>query len=327
MRLAAPRLAASTLALALLALALLALPLLVAGCGSSTPDAPVPLNLPANTYAHGDPSALEQALLEDVQSVRADPAAAGKRLVAMAEVQGAMKQYGVDAQKVIADFAGYAPKPPFAFDPQLAQSSRFHSQDMATKGFQEHDGSAGEGFSDRVTTAGYAWSFVEENIFAYAESVTYCDAAFLIDWGNADLGHRSALLDLDGEARDIGISVIEVQNGPNGVGPLVVTQDFGMPLKDKHRYLVGVAYYDDGGVVGAYDAGEGAGGLRVVPAKGDNYAVTSTSGGYAIPFDPAASLGAFKVQLQSESGEVLAEQTVTLGADNVKLDFKLVRGE
>lgn len=307
----------------------LALALLLAGCGSSssTPDAPEPFKLPASTYSHGDPSALEQALLEDVQAVRANPAAAGQRLVAMAEVQGAIKQYGVDVQKVIADFAGYAPKPPFAFDPQLAASSRFHSQDMATKGFQEHDGSAGESFSDRITTAGYVWSFVEENIFAYAESVTYCDAAFLIDWGNPDLGHRAALLDLDGAARDIGISVIEAQNGPNDVGPLVVTQDFGMPLKDKHRYLVGVAYYDDGGVLGAYDAGEGAGGLRVVPAKGDTYAVTSTSGGFAIPFDPAANLGTFKVQLQSEAGDVLAEQTVTLGADNVKLDFKMTRGE
>jgi uncharacterized protein YkwD len=307
-----------------------ALTLFAAGCGSSTPDGPAPFPLPANTYSHGDPSAYEQALLEDVQAVRADPPAAGKRLVAMDSVQGAMKQYGVDAQQVIDDFAKYAPKPPFAFDPHLAESAKFHSQDMATKGFQEHDGSAGESFSDRITTAGYEWSFVEENIFAYAESIAYCDAAFLIDWGNPELGHRAALLDLDGAARDIGISILQVTNGPNGVGPLVVTQDFGMPLKDKHRYIVGVAYWDEGGghaANGVYETGEGAAGLRVVPEKGDTYAITSTSGGFAIPFDPAANLGSFKVQLQTEAGEVLGEQTVTLGADNVKLDFPLLQGE
>jgi uncharacterized protein YkwD len=298
------------------------------GCGSGGSGGtggaaePPPFKLPAQVYAHGDPSALDQALLEEVQRSRADPPAAGERIAALPEVQNAIKDFGVDKQQLIADFAGYPPVPPFAFDPHLLASSRVHSLDMADNGFQEHDGSAGDTFSDRISSAGYDYSFIEENIFAYAKSIPYCNAALLIDWGNPDLGHRSALLDLDGAARDIGVSVIEKPNGPNGVGPLVVTEDFGQPLSDPRRYIVGVAYRDEN-QNGLYDAGEGVAGLNVVPASGDTYAVTGASGGYAIPFSPNPKTGSVKVQIQSAAGAVLHEGEVTLAGVNVKIDFVL----
>ncbi len=289
------------------------------GSGSSGTGNPAltPFALPANTYSHGDPSALEQQLLELTQAMRADPASAGPILVALPSVQNAITQFMVDKQTVVSDFMSYPPVPPLAFDPHLLASSKEHSIDMATAGVQQHDGTDGSKFFDRITKAGYQYSFCSENIFSYAESPEYCNAAFAIDWGNADLGHRKALLDLDGAKRDIGISIVENPPSPN-VGPLVVTEDFGEPLKDNHRYLVGVAYADTNGN-GAYDPGEGLSGMNVVPNTGDTYAVTSTSGGYAIPFLPNA--GAFKVQLQDASGHAILEKDASLAADNVKVDF------
>jgi uncharacterized protein YkwD len=276
-----------------------------------------PFALPAKTYSHGEPSALEQQLLELTQAMRADPASAGPILVALPSVQNAIAQFAVDKNQVVKDFMSYAPVPPLAFDPRLMASSKEHSIDMATAGVQQHDGTDGSQFFERITKAGYQYSFCSENIFSYAESPEYCNAAFAIDWGNPDLGHRKALLDLDGQKRDIGISVVENPPSPK-VGPLVVTEDFGEPLQDKHRYLVGVVYRDQNGN-GAYDPGEGLGGMNVVPDTGDTYAVTSMSGGYAIPFNP--NVGAFKVQLQDTTGKAVDQKDTSLAADNVKVDF------
>jgi hypothetical protein len=229
-----------------------------------------------------------------------------------------MSQFGVDKAQVLKDFATYGAAPPYAHDPRLHESALFHSNDMATKGFQEHNGSAGEQFFERIDKTGYQYSFCEENIFAYADDVEYANGAFLIDWGNPDIGHRMAMLDLDGRKRDVGIAVVE-HPASSKVGPLVITEDFGMPF-DSKRLLVGVAYRDANGNH-LYDEGEGVAGLKIVPDTGDTYAVTSTSGGYAIPMKPGT--GAFKVQIQDDAGTALDQQDAKLDQENTKVDFIL----
>lgn len=279
-----------------------------------------PFSLPANTYSHGDPTPKEQALLELVQRVRADPPTEGKRVVDLPEVQGAIAQFGVNKAQVVNDFMGYMPVPPFAFDPKLHDSALFHSNDMSTNQFQDHTGSKGDTFDQRITNAGYKWSAIEENIFAHAKDVEECNAAFLIDWGNPDLGHRKALLDLEsqvGRIRDIGIAIVENTKSAQ-VGPLVVTQDFGFPIDSTNRYLVGVVYKDDN-MNGLYDEGEGVAGMKIVPDHGDTYAITSTSGGFAIPFKKG--LGAFKVQVQNDGGEALDQKDAEIQGENTKVDF------
>ncbi|MFO0586189.1 MAG: CAP domain-containing protein [Polyangiaceae bacterium] len=293
------------------------------GAGGATTTPPIdPFPSQGWAWSHGDPSALEQSLLELVQRARANPAGEVDLLLTVPGVPGAMKQFNVDEQQLRDDFATYAPVPPLSFDAHLMESSRFHSEDMAKNGFQDHDGSAGESFDQRITDAGYDWSFVSENIFAYAKSVAYCEAGFLIDWGNPDPGHRKAILDIDGKKRDIGISIIEDPPSME-VGPLVVTQDFGAPLEtepDAEKLIVGVAYRDKNGN-GAYDPGEGAPGMIIVPQSGTYHAITSTSGGYSIPM--SAKAGLVKVQIQDEESFVLEEREVTLDGENVKLDFVL----
>ena len=295
---------------------------LLGGGGSSGTSAITPFTKPATAYSHGEPTPKEQELLELVQRARANPPEEGKIVVALDEVQSAMKQFGIDSQQIIDAFAKIAPAPPLTFDTHLMESAKVHSEDMAKNGFQEHVGTDGKDPFQRMTDAGYKYSFASENIFAHATSMPYCHAAFLIDWGNAEPGHREAILDMKGRQRDIGISVIE--DPPSSkVGPLVVTEDFGMPLTDKARFIVGVAYSDENGN-GAYDAGEGKAGLTVVPDTGSSYAVTSASGGYAIPLPGKA--GPVKVQLWDAGGLVLFERDVELAGDNVKLDFVLQPG-
>src|SRR6185436_5253144 len=114
-------------------------------------------------------------------------------------------------------------------------------------GFQEHDGSAGDTFDQRIGKAGYMWAFVSENIYAYAPDVPFCHAALMVDWGNAEPGHRNTILDIDGKKRDIVIAIIEMPAN-NKVGPKVVTQDFAAPASsapDAQRYIVGVVYKDE----------------------------------------------------------------------------------
>lgn len=288
------------------------------GGGSGTP-AFTAFTKPADAYSHGDPTPREQELLELVQRARSNPPAEGKIVVSEDDVQSALQQFQIDKQQIIDAFAKIAPAPPLTFDPKLMESAKVHSEDMAKNGFQEHVGTDGKDPFQRMKDAGYAFSFASENIFAHATSMPYCHAAFLVDWGNAEPGHREAILDMKGRQRDIGISVIENPSNAK-VGPYVVTQDFGMPLSDKARYLVGVVYTDDSGD-GAYQAGEGKAGLTVVPEIGSSYAVTSTSGGYAIPF-PQKS-GTFRVQLWDAAGTVVDQREVDLEGDNVKLDFVL----
>lgn len=292
------------------------------GAGGTTTPKYEPLPEPAEAWSHGDPSPLEQELLELIQRARANPKDEVDLLLAVPGVESAMKQFNVDEQTLRDDFATYQDVPPLTFDTHLMDSSRFHSEDMAKNGFQEHDGSAGEGFDQRITDSGYKWSFISENIFAYAQSVPYCHAGFMVDWGNPEPGHRMAILDIDGPKRDIGISIIENPTSPN-VGPLVVTQDFAAPAgspPNAERFVVGVAF-DDANDDGIYQAGEGVEGLHVVVENSDYYSVTSRGGGFSVPM--AKNAGKVKVQLQDQSKFVLDQKEVEIAAKNVKVDFKL----
>lgn len=292
------------------------------GGGGEGGSVPViePFALPASTYSHGEPSQLEQHLLELLQRARKDPAVEGPRLVALPEVQHAIEQFSVDTAQLVADFATYPAAPPLAFHPLLSQAAFGHSTDMATNGFQGHTSTTGQSLGDRVTAVGYAFSSIAENVFAYADSVEHCHAALAIDWGpgNEDLGHRKTMLDLEKRKREIGISIVANPPHPD-VGFMVVTQDFGL-RDDAERYLVGVVYtdYDQSG---GYGPNEGESGMLVVPENGGFYAVTSLSGGYAIPFPPGH--GPNRVQLQTPDGVALEELQFDIADENVKVDFAL----
>ena len=78
-------------------------------------------------------------------------------------------------------------------------------------------------------------------------------------------------------------------------------------------FVTGVAYKDKD-ADGDYTPGEGLPNLKVTLSTGDWFAVTASAGGYAIPVSPNA--GVITV-----TAEGFSPVTVTVGAENVKVDF------
>lgn len=280
-------------------------------------------------YSHGNPTADEQYMLELINRARANPAAEGLRLANTTDpdVQLGIKLFGVDVAKLKKDFASYRVQPPVAMNTKLLIAARRHSNDMAKNNFQSHTGSDNSTITSRINDAGYNSSSISENIYAnLVPSPFFAHAGFAIDWGGGPggvqpgLGHRGNIMGLGNASyREIGIG-IATRSGADAdrYGKLAVTQDYGT-LKDSPFFLLGVAYQDDNGN-GICDPGEGLPGIRVQPSVGSFFAVTSSSGGYAIPFRD--SPGAASVVFSGGGLEAPVTRTFSLVRQNVKVDLR-----
>jgi len=281
---------------------------------------------PTELYDHGDPSPEAQYLLELVNRARANPALEGRLLadVEDADILRAYRSYNVDMEAIVEEFSQYSPQPPLAFNAALIEAATVHALDMRKNDFQDHYGSEGSSPADRIVDAGYFYSLAGENAYAYAYSLDYCHAGFLVDWGVDSLGHRNNLLNIDGRARfrEIGIAVVEDHDLLSRVGPLIVTQEFGRRLNDLYVFITGVVYSDKNGN-GFYDVGEGISGVTIKPNRGQYYAVSSTSGGYTIPV--VKDSGEYQITAVGENFEAAA--TVSVQFENVKLDFVVDRSD
>ena len=272
-------------------------------------------------YSHGEPSAEEQYMLEFINRARSNPAAEGLRLKATTDpgILDAYSYFQVDLDKMVADFAGYPSRPPLAFNANLIAAARGHSQDMAGNDFQGHTGSNGSSMAARIGAAGYTgWNALAENVYAYAKSVFYGHAGFNADWGVPGLGHRQNIMNFSGAGpvyTEIGIGIVGETSPTTGVGPLVVTEDFGR--RSGQLFMVGVVY-DDRDRDGFYSVGEGLAGITVTTSQG-NYAHTSASGGYAVPVADGSS--SIVVRAEGDMLGVTQEFSVSLAGTNVKVDF------
>ncbi|MBU3698956.1 MAG: hypothetical protein FGM33_02950 [Candidatus Kapabacteria bacterium] len=279
---------------------------------------------PNQVYSHGDPTPEEQLMLEYINRARANPAEEGVRLLDTKDqaVQGAYSYFKIDAVKTKQAFAGYPERPPLAFHPLLIESSRNHTKDMDEKNFQGHTSSNGDELGQRYVKVGYAsMGQYGENVAAYSESVWHGHCGLNVDWGEENqrvLGHRRNIMNYEGGAvyTEIGIGITYNGKGlmQGWVGPYVVTQNFGMRSQ---RYILGVVYLDKNNN-GFYDIGEGVEGVKITPSRGSYYAVSSASGGYAIPYTGTGS-----VTLSASGGGLPAamSKTADLSGQNVKVDF------
>jgi hypothetical protein len=127
-----------------------------------------------------------------------------------------------------------------------------------------------------------------------------------------------------GHTRMVGIDVSPGQTGNQiltlfqGSNEFFTTSD--LPFGDTSTvFITGVAF-QDANSNGVYDPGEGIAGVKITPDHGNWFAVTSSSGGYAIPV--SANSGTYTL---TASGGPLdgASTTVTVGADSVKVDWVL----
>jgi hypothetical protein len=277
------------------------------------------------------PSADEQSMLWLMNRARQDPTSEGVFLATVddADVQSAIGWFGVNTDVLMQEFAAIAPKPPAAFDARLYEAAYQHSLYLIANDTQDHTGQF-----DRVAAAGFhAWG-MRGNVFSYADSALYAHAGFNIDWGGSDgtgmqsgRGHRLAIMSIDGDYTNVGLAAVPEANGATSVGPLVVTGNYAYAATSYadhyNRFLVGTVWQDldDNG---RYDAGEGFGGVAVVPSVGPYYAVTSAAGGYAIPL-PATVAGGPVVVSFAGGGVDPATKLVDVGSTSQLVDY-LVTG-
>lgn len=270
------------------------------------------------------PSPDKQYALELINLARTNPAGAAERLTTVvdADVEATLASFRLNLGDLKTKIASVAVKPPLAYDDALDAAAQGQSQAQADMGKQTHQGADGRSFEQRLDSVGYTGrSSSGENAYAYADSIRDSMQAFLFDWGVPDNGHFRNILQPDkGTAdafSDVGIGIAKASN--NGLGPLVVTQNFASQRGDKPQIL-GVAY-EDSDRNQFYTPGEGKGGVTIDATNlttGQKYsAQTWDSGGYQIPVDPGAT---YRVT-ETAGGMVLGTRELRVSDANEKVDF------
>lgn len=273
----------------------------------------------AQLYSHGDPTAEEQLMLELINRTRKDPA-------------GEAARFSIDLNEGIAtDPLSPTPKQPLAFNANILQAARLHSTWMLDHDEFSHF-EANKDPGQRMTDAGY--NFVPP--YTYGENIAWRGSSLpnlpvgptvinlhqdlFVDEGIEDRGHRRNLLNAG--FREVGIGVVTGLFKVEGTDytAVMTTQDFGATKAQAGPFLVGVAFRDANGD-GAYSVGEGLAGLTVTPANGKFYAITSASGGYAIPLTGLSGT----VQVSFSGGPLVSPiiKSAALAGQNVKVDFEL----
>lgn len=212
-------------------------------------------------------------MLELINTARANP-------------EGEASRLGLDLNRDLAPgtISG-EPKPPLALQSRLITAARDHSDWMLATGIFNHTGKDGTDPSQRAAAAGFN--------FPVAENIGYRSTNASPDYRAMTRLTHEALFKSPGHRRNLmapGHSVVGLglrPGGYDGMLALMGTQKFssGGPTEDAGLFLVGVCY-EDGNGNGAYDPGEGVGSVMVQTSFGAHHAVTSASGGYAIPIVP-----------------------------------------
>ncbi len=260
------------------------------------------------------------------QYISYSPGCAGAGLDAdLCYVAAAVDYWRVDREQLKSEFASYDTKPPAAFDVRLYRAAKSHSDYLI-----DIDGQGHSGQFDRIDDEGFEFIRARGNVFSYSLSAVYGHAGFNIDWGNdggdgtgmqPSRGHRLAIMSIDGDYTNVGIAAVSETTRGKSVGPLVITGNYcraNAGMSDHYnRFLVGTVWSDrDNDRL--YDPGEGIGNVTVMPDQGSYYALTSDSGGYALPIITA---GRYDVTFSGGSLSENVIKTVMVGDDSVLLDL------
>jgi Ca2+-binding RTX toxin-like protein len=273
------------------------------------------------------PTAQEQLLLEYVNAARLDPLGDAARYIssygaiatsADPSIDNALRGFGVSGPALLQGLSALTPARPLAWSDALSTAAQGHNAAMIAADQQTHQ-APGEGdLGQRFSAAGYNFTTGGENVFAFATSVLYGHAGFMVDWGNgpdgmqSPPGHRENIMDPD--FREIGIAVTAENNPATDVGPLVVTEDLGA-RSGGGVFILGVAYTDTSGD-DFYSVGEGRGDLTV--SLGGASTTSFATGGYTLQ---SSAIGQQTVTLSGGglAGPVTVGLALGNGA-NVKLD-------
>jgi uncharacterized protein YkwD len=277
-----------------------------------------------------DPSPLEQAMLEDINRMRLDPAGeldvlflqTRPLLAHDADVQGALNFFRVDPTALLSQWSELEPVPPVAWNETLYEAARAHDQQMIGFDQQSHRLPDEPDLGERVRDAGYDWTLVVENVYAFGRSTIQAHAGFVVDWGETPTGmqdppgHRVNIM--NPLVTEVGAAIVRDANSQNEVGPLVITQDFAT----RRGYLPQVlgVVYDDRNGNSRYDAGEGLGRVNVeaVGPEGTFTTTTMSAGGYQLSV-PKGTYAVFAWGGPLSERRVAAD--VVMDRENVKVDI------
>jgi len=239
------------------------------------------------------PTAQEQLLLQQLNAIRANPAAYG--------------------QSIGLDLSNVAPAQPLAFSTQLESAAQAHSQDMNNQNYFGHNGSNGQTPDQRMSSAGFNWSAWGESIAAGFPTSAAALQALIVDQGVSDLGHRMQLLALSGlyqGQNQVGIGVVS----GSGTYGTYYTIDTATSAGDSNSFLTGVVY-NDNNHNNQYAVGEGLGGVTVTASNGAS-TTTFASGGYSLELAP----GTYTVTFSGGGLNTPVTRQVTIGNQNIEVD-------
>ncbi|MCP5196850.1 MAG: FG-GAP repeat protein [Gammaproteobacteria bacterium] len=273
------------------------------------------------------PNGNEQQIVWLMNRARQNPTAEGVWLATSSEsdIASGRNFFKVDTQLLQSAFAGYAPKPPAAFDARLYDAAKVHSDDLIARDAQDHNNQF-----QRITDAGFKYSSARGSVFAYASSALNAHAAWNIDWGGSAStggmqsppGHRMATMSLDGDYTNVGIAAVPESSPNTQVGPLVVTGNYchaASSVAHFNLFIVGTVWRDKN-VNGRYDPDEGTPNVLVTPDQGTYYAITSAGGGYAIPI----TTGTYQVTFSGGGiGSNVVKPNINVATQSVLLDLEL----
>jgi hypothetical protein len=260
-------------------------------------------------YNSGNPTPDQQLVLEYINRARANPIAEGQRL-------------GIDIHEGLEDDPQngcYGPeyvgvRPPLAMNPLLLGIAQAHTEDMYNLNYFSHDDPNGTTPFQRMTNAGYNYVSAGEDMAAGTDmGATALEDFMMVDAGTPCRPHRMNLLDIfpypPSAYLEVGVGYYEGSSGQ-----AFITEDFG--TAESGPLLLGVVYNNADGS-NFYEAGNGIAGVTITPSTGSYYAVSSSSGGYAIPIGSSGTI----TVTASGAGFGPVTKTVTLMGTNIKLDF------
>lgn len=258
-----------------------------------------------------EPTASEQYLLELVNRARANPNAEANR-------------YNINLNDGLpSGTISSAAKQPLAFNLDLIDAARSHSQWMLDTNTFDHVGQGNSNAGDRMEDEGYNftdnWKWGENLVWRVANNPNNLTQVINLEHQGLfeSENHRENLL--DGDFREIGIGALAGEF--DGWNVLMTTENFAQSGSD--IFLTGVAFDDSVRDNDFYTIGEGLEGIAVTAVRLSNNRAFSTTtmnaGGYQLALNP----GTYEVTF---SGNPLTEsitQTVVIGSKNVKIDLDL----
>ncbi|GMV79495.1 MAG: hypothetical protein AMXMBFR7_06790 [Planctomycetota bacterium] len=256
-----------------------------------------------------EPTQDEQLFIYLLNKARHDPPAYGKSI-------------GLNLDQVI-------PRPPLALNKELTASARFRAGDQAKRRYFGHTDPDGVGPNRHARESGYklAASFgsklADNNIESCSGGdVLPADALkrLIVDEGVPSLGHRKHLLGMvpnHDSALEVGVGAVIPAPADGAVYAAYYT--IHTARTDKPEAFVTGVVYDDKNANGAYDPGEGLGGVTV--AGGGQNVKTFVCGGFAFPLKPGPVL------VGCHQGEFKGQATAQVLMDNRNVHLEFVSGK